>query len=321
MKRTVLFAAAAALLLFGACQKDGKYNPKEKIAKVYEEVSNSYSYNDGEGWQTETNGTPKHVTEQWTWDGKKLAQIVYPSYDYDDEGNMVLDGDQDVLRFTYDGSQLTEVKANYEFRMVFTYDGKKLQKAEIYDEKTTPDFVYEFEHDGKKISTITMTGDGDIYKKKSASVSRMEKLLLGNIIPQSKTTEKVMRELHAKAAKSTQSIKMNLTWDGDNVSKITAVTPYGGNATMSFTYDDKNNPFKGFGLMFGDYGESGTGVEFCNKNNITKIVLSDLDGDTDEVNYTYTYDGKWPVSRSQEESYSSTIGQSSWKITEYFEYE
>lgn len=320
MKQTVLFAAAAALLLFGACQKDGKYNPKEKIAKVYEEVSNSYSYNDGEGWQTETNGTPKHVTEQWTWDGKKLAQIVYPSYDYDDEGNMVLDGDQDVLRFTYDGSQLTEVKANYEFRMVFTYDGKKLQKAEIYDEKTTPDFVYEFEHDGKKISTITMTGDGDIYKKKSASVSRMEKLLLGNIIPQSKTTEKVMRELHAKAAKSTQSIKMNLTWDGDNVSKITAVTPYG-NATMSFTYDDKNNPFKGFGLMFGGYGESEIGVEFCNKNNITKIVLSDLDGDTEEESYTYTYDGKWPVSRSQESSYSSTNEQYSWKVTEYFEYE
>ena len=87
MKKTALFAAAAALLLFGACQKDGKYNPKQKIAKVYEESNYSYYYyNEYTGeWNTATDNTPKHLTEEWTWDGKKLSKITHIDYDYDED--------------------------------------------------------------------------------------------------------------------------------------------------------------------------------------------------------------------------------------------
>ncbi|MBR6330669.1 MAG: hypothetical protein IKR79_03355, partial [Bacteroidales bacterium] len=276
MKKTALFAAAAALLLFGACQKDGKYNPKEKISNVSEEYCSVYSYFSGEEWVTDSSITPKHVSEQWTWDGKKLSQIAYIGYDYDDQGNMVPDG-QDLVKFNYDGSQMTEVTTSYGERMTFTYDGKKLQKAELYDGAATPYMTYEFEHDGKKISSMTVTMDEEYYAKKGTRVGRLEHLLLGNIIPQTKSTDKFVCQMHAKAAKSTESVKMDLTWDGDNVSKITAVTPYG-NATMTLNYDDKNNPFKSFGPMFGFYGETETGVEFCNKNNITKMVISDIEG-------------------------------------------
>ena len=319
MKKTALFAAAAALLLFGACQKDGKYNPKEKISNVSEEYCSVSSYFSGEEWVTDSSITPKHVSEQWTWDGKKLSQIAYIGYDYDDQGNMVLDG-QDLVKFNYDGSQMTEVTTSYGERMTFTYDGKKLQKAELYDGTATPYMTYEFEHDGKKISSMTVTMAGVYYDKKGAKVSRLEHLLLGNIIPQTESTDKFVCQLHAKAAKSAQSIKMDLTWDGDNVSKIAGVTP-GGNATMSFTYDDKNNPFRNFGLMFGYYGESETGVEFCNKNNITKMVISDLEGGSDEENYTYTYDGQWPVSCTNMYSYEDEYSRGTNSRTVYYEYE
>ena len=258
MKKTALFAAAAALLIFGACQKDGKYNPKEKISIVSEEYCSVSSYFSGEEWVTDSSITPKHVSEQWTWDGKKLSQIAYIGYDYDDQGNMVPDG-QDLVKFNYDGSQMTEITTSYGERMTFTYDGKKLQKAELYDGTATPYMTYEFEHDGKKISSMTVTMAGVYYDKKGAKVSRLEHLLLGNIIPQTKSTDKFVCQLHAKAAKAGQSIRMDLTWDGDNVSKITAGTPHG-NATATFTYDDKNNPFKNFGPMFGFYGETETGV-------------------------------------------------------------
>lgn len=319
MKKTALFAAAAALLLFGACQKDGKYNPKEKISNVSEEYCSVSSYFSGEEWVTDSSITPKHVSEQWTWDGKKLSQIAYIGYDYDDQGNMVPDG-QDLVKFNYDGSQMTEVTTSYGERMTFTYDGKKLQKAELYDGAATPYMTYEFEHDGKKISSMTVTMAEDYYDKKGAKVSRLEHLLLGNIIPQTKSTDKFVCQLHAKAAKAGLSIRMDLTWDGDNVSKITAVTPYG-NATMTLTYDDKNNPFKNFGPMFGFYGETETGVEFCNKNNITKMVISDIEGGSDEENYTYTYDGQWPVSCTNMYSYEDEYNRGTNSRTVYYEYE
>ena len=319
MKKTALFAAAAALLLFGACQKDGKYNPKEKISNVSEEYCSVYSYFSGEEWVTDSSITPKHVSEQWTWDGKKLSQIAYIGYDYDDQGNMVPDG-QDLVKFNYDGSQMTEVTTSYGERMTFTYDGKKLQKAELYDGAATPYMTYEFEHDGKKISSMTVTMDEEYYAKKGTRVGRLEHLLLGNIIPQTKSTDKFVCQMHAKAAKSTESVKMDLTWDGDNVSKITAVTPYG-NATMTLTYDDKNNPFKNFGPMFGFYGETETGVEFCNKNNITKMVISDIEGGSDEENYTYTYDGQWPVSCTNMYSYEDEYSRGTNSRTVYYEYE
>lgn len=319
MKKTALFAAAAALLLFGACQKDGKYNPKEKISNVSEEYCSVSSYFSGEEWVTDSSITPKHVSEQWTWDGKKLSQIAYIGYDYDDQGNMVPDG-QDLVKFNYDGSQMTEVTTSYGERMTFTYDGKKLQKAELYDGAATPYMTYEFEHDGKKISSMTVTMDEEYYAKKGTRVGRLEHLLLGNIIPQTKSTDKFVSQMHAKAAKSTESVKMDLTWDGDNVGKITAVTPYG-NATMTLTYDDKNNPFKNFGPMFGFYGETETGVEFCNKNNITKMVISDIEGGSDEENYTYTYDGQWPVSCTNMYSYEDEYSRGTNSRTVYYEYE
>ena len=319
MKKTALFAAAAALLLFGACQKDGKYNPKEKISNVSEEYCSVSSYFSGEEWVTDSSITPKHVSEQWTWDGKKLSQIAYIDYDYDDQGNMVLDG-QDLVKFNYDGSQMTEVTTSYGERMTFTYDGKRLQKAELYDGTAMPYMTYEFEHDGKKISSMTVTMAWVYYDKKGAKVSRLEHLLLGNIIPQTKSTDKFVCQLHAKAAKAGQSIRMDLTWDGDNVSKIVAATPYG-NATATFTYDDKNNPFKNFGPIFGFYGETETGVEFCNKNNITKMVISDFEGGSDEENYTYTYDGQWPVSCTNMYSYEDEYSRGTNSRTVYYEYE
>ena len=56
--------AIAAIGMFAACQKDGKYNPKEKIANVYEEGMSIWSYTpDGEQWVSDTSITPKYLSE------------------------------------------------------------------------------------------------------------------------------------------------------------------------------------------------------------------------------------------------------------------
>ena len=51
MKRTFVFATiVATLCLLAGCQKDGKYNPKEKIANIYSEYSYSVHQYDGSQW-------------------------------------------------------------------------------------------------------------------------------------------------------------------------------------------------------------------------------------------------------------------------------
>ena len=185
MKRVFFCAIAlAAITLFAACQKDGKYNPKEKIANVYEEGMSIWSYTpDGEQWVSDTSITPKYLSERWTWENDTYTEQTY----------------EDVVKFTYDGSQLTEAASDGE-RMVFTYDGKKLQKAELFsDGESTPEIAFAFEHDGKKISRFTVTEYDaiDFDVKGKPVVSRLESLLLGSVMPDAKCAQKSsQRQLH-----------------------------------------------------------------------------------------------------------------------------
>ena len=89
-------------------------------------------------------------------------------------------------------------------------------------------------------------------------------------------------------------------------------------AKITYTYDDKNNPYQNY--LFGminmlDNGDMAT----LNKNNVTKSVttVSYLgQTDTEEMNYTYTYDGKWPTSRTMTDTYVRSV----YTATTYFEY-
>lgn len=317
--------AIAAIGMFAACQKDGKYNPKEKIANVYEEGMSIWSYTpDGEQWVSDTSITPKYLSERWTWDGNKLSQITFieQSYVYDWENDTYTEQTyEDVVKFTYDGSQLTEAASDGE-RMVFTYDGKKLQKAELFsDGESTPEIAFAFEHDGKKISRFTVTEYDaiDFDVKGKPVVSRLESLLLGSVMPDAKCAEKCMTAMRKKAAKGSYTSAVDLTWDGDNIGKMT-VTSGGQTATVTYTYDDKKNPYQGFVFALNGSGMSEEGLEFANENNVVKAVYKDFDGEEFTDNYTYTYDGKWPTSCTENHKSAGEYSLSIGKYTRYFEY-
>lgn len=312
--------AIAAIGMFAACQKDGKYNPQKKIANVYEESLLTTTNNYGDGMQTDTNYTPKHLTERWTWDGDKLTQITYIHTIWNMDGTTGRDLSEYVVNFTYDGKQLTEVTGDDE-RMVFTYDGKKLQKAEIYYGSTTlhttPYITMVFEHDGKKISKIIVTENvPGLFK---STLGRMERLLLGNLLPDLNPVEDVFAVTRKSGAKETVSATIELTWDGDNVSRVD-IKDGQYTASETYTYDNKKNPFQGFLYAMG-YGMIGEGLEFTNKNNVVKVVYSGSDSyDYSEVNYTYTYDGDWPTSCSNIRGHSHENGDWYERETKYLEY-
>lgn len=313
--------AVAVISLFAACKKDGKYNPKEKIANVYEEELFISSSNYGGQTYSDTNQTPKRLTERWTWDGKKLTQIVYVYYTQEWNGTSYTETPvEETVKFTYDGDQLSEANDGDE-RIVFTYDGKKLQKAEVYeDNQTTPYETLVFDYDGKKISKITATATyTSSFDKSQPALGRMERLLLSNMLPDMKPVEKVFAKARKSGAKETSTGTIEFTWDGDNVSKM--VVKEGSYTTSAtYTYDDKKNPYQGFLYVIPDMMEDGP--TFTNENNVVKAVYqySAFDEGSSETNYTYTYDGKWPTSRTAVNS--NTYDDYSYyeRTTMYFEY-
>lgn len=330
MKKTALFTALlATLCLLAACSKDeeGVYNPQKKIAKVYESsmyVYNWYDETNGQ-WIADTSAEDKTLVESWEWDGNKLAKITY--YEH---GNVTEKADpvvNDVITFTYDGKKVTRAEGTDEY-MTFTYDGKELKSVDVFDKEnpTTPEMSFFFEHKDGKIVKIDVTAEGELDLKK-ATVINLEKVLFHSILPDVNNAEKVVSKVNTimqkKGAKDQATMPLILTWDGDNVSEMsTTLFMYGFtmSAKSTYTFDDKNNPYQNFlfGLIEGD-------LFVLNKNNVTKSVTESTflgQTETEELTYTYTYDGKWPVSCTQTYSYGDEEEgeRSVSSTTNYYEY-
>ncbi len=331
MKKLLVLAMAAAVVsLMGACKKEGVYNPKQKIAKVYSESSSTNSYFDGTEWHTNSYTQPKELDEEWIWDGKLLTQIAYPYTSEDDNGNVTTK--YEYTKFTYDGKQLTEVSSDWE-RMAITYDGKKLDKIELYYDyykaSSEPNAILTFTYDGKKISKMTANiEDEEIGKGKNGrpQMGRMTRMLLQSLTPDVRGTEKMLASTCEKArkagAKGRVNVDMLLTWDGNNISKIEAKYMGMTVQTIEYTYDDKNNPYQGFLFtLAGDLPFEDNPLGFGNENNITSSKMYEPGDEKPYTeNYTYTYDGKWPVSCSTKHENADDYNRYSYTSTVYYEY-
>lgn len=338
MKRlSFIVMAAAVLSLIAACseknENDGVYNPKKKIAKVYESSLRISKWYDNyyDTWQSDTTVWDKALSESWTWDGDKLTKITF--YETHGTGENASQEVSEVINFTYNGEQLVRFEGEDEY-MTFVYDGKELKSADLYDKDhpAKPLAKFSFEHNGGKIVKIILTQDEDDEWRKGSS-RNMEKVLLRTVMPDEmtvdKTVDKINKTMSKSGAKGEVSIPFTLTWSGDNVSEVSATQTMDGEtstATIHFTYDKKNNPYKD--LLFGILGlfENGEAMVFS-KNNVTKSVTEyiyqegpEIERQTHEENYTYTYDGDWPTYKEQEESYEGDEYSSYRKNCTYFEY-
>ena len=237
-----------------------------------------------------------------------------------------------VVNFTYDGKQLVEANSKEE-RMVVTYDGKKLDKIDMYwgiqpNSITEPSVTYTFTYDGKKISKINVSMSDEDWKGNDSRLqkSRMAQILTQSLLPSARDAEKMLvatqKMAAKKGAKGSQTGELSLTWDGGNISKIVASYDGVQVASVEYTYDNKKNPYQGF--VFGLVGETvpndEIGFGFANENNITKMVMSELGEEPEVEEYSYTYDGKWPVSVTSNHSYSDEYNRSTYTRTTYFEY-
>ena len=267
MKRLIsLTATLMVLTIFvTSCQKDGVYNPKKKIEKIYGVYEGV-----------------KELEETWTWDKNLLTKVAYrEGYEYD--------------VFEYDGKQLSKVTSYDEGvaygYYVFTYEKSKLVKIEEFDEGKLF-MTISVEHDGKKIVKMTLKFVEDDYKNiKSVRNNKTFTTIMRNFLPQpiiDKIIESSMRK-----ANDYESI-VEFVYEGDNVSKITMKENDDYSISMTYTYDDKLNPF--YNNLYIS-GESDAVGAFSKNNPLTSMVTEIYRGEKFESNitYSYVYDGKFPT--------------------------
>ena len=305
-KISLVTMVLAVACLFAACTKEGAFNPKEKISKVYKSSTSAYTY----AGVTTTNETAKYLNQLWNWDGKTVTSINR----YNSDGNLTY-----TINFTYDGKQLTRMQeAGSENYTEFVYDGSTLTKYNTYY-GTTLEQSATVTHDGKKIVQIDVVNyDND--KAKSPRYMEYMQTLMQVVMPV--YTEKTEQMLSTVAAKGNSTYTVKFEWDGKNVSKITETGNDGDGYTIEYTYDEMKNPYQGF-----LYALAEEAAAFGSKNNVTSekytstyTYLGQTLTETETVNYTYEYDGKWPITRTNTRSESESSYSYTYTAVVYYEY-
>lgn len=222
--------AFVALFAFAStsCHKDGVFNPKKKISRVF--------YQD--------NGGSKNLAATYVWNKNKLDKIDY--------------GDGDIAYYTYDGKKVSKI-SNGARVVNFTYDGAKLSKVEISYEGQLEESIA-VTHDGNKITKLVMTGYYSDYKDAKDIVRTG--LSLNGILPATTCDNLVEKQIQAKESgrKGTYTYTLEFKYDGWNIIEERWVED---NDVYAYTYDKGNNPF--FGLFGGEdyvqYLESKNNIE------------------------------------------------------------
>lgn len=269
MNKLKLFAILLGVLLvasFTSCtkDKDGVYSPKKKIQRVYES----------------TVDVNKFLTQVWNWKDNRLASVDYYS---------VNGGLSYTENFSYEGNRLVRVDDynNSEYT-TYEYDGNKLKSASYFF-KSSVEVSTAYSYENKKLSKMTET----IFDAKS---SKGERHLLNSFLPFSTEVTEVMNKYAEKAIANNMEkeilvINWQFTWTGDNITKIVG-SAESEVITITLQYDEKTNPLKGYlGLYSLDLQVSyQDGNILYSKNNATRIMWTETDGDNEVVTFIYQYD-------------------------------
>lgn len=292
LKSFTILLGVLLVASFTSCTKEkaGVYSPKKKIQRVY----------------ASTNTVNKFLTQVWNWKDNRIESVDYYS---------VNGGLSYTENFSYEGKRLVRVDdyLNSEYT-TYDYDGNNLKSAS-YFYKSSVQVSTTYTYENKKLSKMTET----VFDAKK---SRGECRLMNSLLPFSTEISEVMSKYAEKAvANNTEKeivvINWQFTWDGDNVTKIVG-SAESEVITIAVQYDEKTNPLKGFLTLYSlDLQESyEDGNILYSKNNATRIMWTETDGDNEIVTFIYQYDkDDYPtmrITRWDEEDFQYSI---------YYEYQ
>ena len=304
-KLTLLIAVLALGLFFVSCNKEGQFNPKNKIDRIGYSATLSYEVFSNNVWTSQgTQEIPRFASEIWNWDGKLLKSISH----YTTTGELDY-----TENYEYDGKRLSKISWGNSGYYTFSYEKGKLSTIDGYV-GTEKKVSYVFTHEKGKISRINVTD----YDATKGVLDPLPMNAFRFFIPNANYEEftGMIAKMHSVMnTKNIQTWTIDFEWDGNNIKKMTQLS---GNytANYNYTYDNKYNPFSGlFDISDYDYGL------VMSKNNITRYVFDDSDNDHIERDYVYTYDGKIPEMQTCTfHQMQSTTERFVYTIIHYYEY-
>jgi len=276
------------LLLFSCSHKDGKLDHRQRLTAIY---SSQEVQMDGTPYYSQS----RHKVQEWFWDGKEVYRIDYSEDFSTYSENIFYDRKHRIIQTTIPAKKLT---ANY------NYDGRELSSIEVLKNEDVL-YTLSLQHEDGHITTITQTflHDGE---KSIDAISPMRFLFCNELAYAMNTMVR-----SGKAAGNT--ITYRLSWENDNVTRIEAESSSGKSA-MGMTYDDMRNPIRDlFNLYELQDDEPGTSsladnevnLLMLSKNNILTLQRPFDDQSDYSFNYQYTYEGKYPATRTLIYAYTS----------------
>jgi len=299
MKR-VLCTTLTLLLastVFVACQKDGIFNPKQKISKVYQAYY----------------GNPR-LTEKWTWDDNLLNCIAY----FRDDTTV-----QQKSYYFYEKKQLVKIDNTYDLSYILiTYDKSFYKQIESYDKFDRKLRSYAFTYDKKKITKMEVT----IYKNPSKAVmSAEEGDIMSVFIPKAilDETNKLMSVPSLLKSAENDLIVYTMQYDGDNISEWKIANQVGGKTKEIVfqynSYDENKNPYY---TSYPNMNENEPASPAFFKNNPLKITCTEYFDNAKISSYTYDYTYKYDAQKYPIEAIKN-LTQDSYFISDtlYYEYQ
>ncbi|MCR4857743.1 MAG: hypothetical protein K5890_06050 [Bacteroidales bacterium] len=265
--------------LFSACQKEGQYLPKKKIAKIEHITTSSM-------WGITTTAVSDY--QEWEWTGKLLSKITLRDGDGDIDGVIVPQYDKKKRVSSLhcvSGSDIDDYN--------FKYEGKNLMKI-THTSSDKDVAVYTFVKEDKNVVEITVTG----YSKSNdmAGVNPLQ-LVLPDVVAD------VIKPSDEKA-----TAVYKLVWNGGNLVSMEQFVNGVLNMNYNWTYDNAINPLKG--LFCNGYGSMNGFEELYSANNVVESHIvpqfSILVGEQ-HVKYSYEYEDDYPVKKTWESTSSTGL--------------
>jgi len=292
-----LLSVALVLLVsvaFTGCQKDGVFNPKNKISKVYKAEKGN-----------------KVLWEKWTWDGNSLNNIAY----FVNDTTML-----QKAYYLYEKKRLARVENTIDLSYVLiTYSGSQYEKVEFFNKYDGKLRTYVYTYDGKKVSKIVLT----VYKYPLKSMDAGDDGFLSAFIPREILEETNRQILNSAPLKDNEDkvYTYELKFDGDNLSEWKITDNNDPNKPVEATfqyekYDKNNNPH--YASYSNIYGVNIAEPCFY-KNNPERVTCTKIDNTTTTITYDYYYkynDKKFPTEAIQK----LTQETATFSDTLYYEY-
>ena len=278
-KRYLVYFFVAVLTAVGCGKKEGVVPSECKIDQV---VASEERYQENELFYS----TPEYVSEQWTWDDDAVIRIDY-----------YLDNQYSEY-FFYKRNRIicTRVPA-YDLRTEFQYDGRRLEKVEVY-RKDELAATMSFERDDRVMSEIVFRRiEADSNAEWPLWTPMPLRTVVGNDAAKAIGLDvaKQMQCGHS-TAKSGNEVRYKLTWDNGNVVRIDVSGNVENPYSISLSYDNKKNPYE---QLYANHelNESIFGFKMLSEHNVTHIHMPYQNWGVTDFRYGYTYEGDYPLTR------------------------